>query len=212
MAEDFLGAFVGDQVRAKLLRVFVFAQAEPLTLRLVAKRAGTSVQAAERGIRTLEKMGVIRASRGLPAPRSAWKVKAAKAKKRPAAERAWVFNAEFKHARALAMFVHEVSPLQHRHILDTVKRAGKVSLVVISGALMGDPTRPVELLVAGDGLNEGRLEAAVRSLEPQVGREMRYASFSIAEFQYRLTIQDRLIRDTIDFPHLVLLDRRRLVS
>ena len=76
---------------------------------------------------------------------------------------------------------------------------------------MGDATRPADLIVALDTLNERRLEAAVRGLEPIFGREIRYAAFSTPEFRYRLTVQDRLIRDTLDFPHLVLLDRTRLL-
>ena len=66
-------------------------------------------------------------------------------------------------------------------------------------------------LLAADGLNEGRLERAIRTLEPEFGREIRYAAFSTTEFRYRLTVQDRLIRDTLDYPHLVLLDKTRLL-
>src|SRR3989344_4479321 len=47
--------------------------------------------------------------------------------------------------------------------------------------------------------------------ETAPGREIRYAVFSTPEFRYRLTIQDRLIRDTLDYPHLVLLDKTRLL-
>ena len=76
---------------------------------------------------------------------------------------------------------------------------------------MGDPSRPADLLVAADALNEGRLETAVRALEREFGREIRYAAFSAPEFRYRMTIQDKLLRDTLDFPHLVLLDKTRLL-
>ena len=76
---------------------------------------------------------------------------------------------------------------------------------------MGDPSRPADLLLAADGYNESRIEQAVRKLEPQIGREIRYAVFSTPEFRYRLTVHDRLIRDTLDFPHLILLDKTRLL-
>jgi hypothetical protein len=76
---------------------------------------------------------------------------------------------------------------------------------------MGDPSRPADLIIAVDSYNERRLDQAVRELEPRFGREIRYAAFSTPEFRYRLTVQDRLIRDTLDYPHLVLLDRTRLL-
>ena len=76
---------------------------------------------------------------------------------------------------------------------------------------MGDPTRPADIIIAVDALHESRLEKAIKTLEPQFGREIRYAAFSTPEFRYRLTVQDRLIRDTLDYPHLVLLDKARLL-
>src|SRR3989344_847814 len=42
-------------------------------------------------------------------------------------------------------------------------------------------------------------------------KPQREAAFSTPEFRCRLTIQDKLIRDTLDFPHLVLWDRARLL-
>mgnify|MGYP000556016575 CR=1 FL=1 len=62
---------------------------------------------------------------------------------------------------------------------------------------------------AADTLNERRLEVAVKELEPIFGHELRYAGFSTPEFRYRLTVQDRLLSDTLDFPHRILLDRTK---
>lgn len=212
MAEDFLGSLLGSPARARILRAFVFNQSEPLTLAQIVKRAGTSAKVVAREIRALEGIGIVRAAKSAPAPKRAWRVSKKKAKNSGAkAELAWSLDSESKHFRALSMFVHEVSPVRYDKITQALKRAGKTSVVIISGSFMGDPSRPADLLVAGDGLNEARIETAVRALEPHYGREIRYASFSVPEFRYRLTIDDRLIRDTLDFPHLVLLDRAKIL-
>ena len=60
-------------------------------------------------------------------------------------------------------------------------------------------------------MNEKRLEKAVRSFEPKYGREIRYAVFSTPEFRYRLTIHDKLVRDTLDYPHRILLNKHDLI-
>lgn len=212
MAEDFLSGFIGNAPRARIIRTFVFAQSEPLTRAQIAKRTGVSPSAVEREIRALEKLDIVKKTRGLPAPKKAWKVRPLKKKvKGTQADIVWVLNQNFKYFRALSMFVHEVSPVRYNRILDAVKRAGKTTVVIISGSFMGDPTRPADLLIAGDGLNESRLELAVRSLEPHFGREIRFATFSTPEFKYRLTVQDRLFRETLDYPHLVLLDKQKLL-
>ena len=213
MADDFLAIFIGNTARARIVRAIVFNESEPLTLSQMAKRSGMSPRVVQREVRVLEALGIIRKAKSAPAPKRAWKLSKRKVKKTAAkkTESAWGLNPDFKYARALSMFVHEVSPLRYDKIVAALKRTGKISLIIVSGAFMGDSSRPADLLVAGDGLSEPRVEQAVRVLEPHFGREIRYAILSTAEFRYRLTVQDRLIRETLDYPHLVLLDKGKLL-
>ena len=207
MADDFLGRLMGNPSRAKVLRAFFLDQSGVFTAPLAAKRAGVPLGAAQREIRMLEKCGILK--RGKFAITLANGTRRAVGGKQR--EPAWMVNPAFKHGASLSKFIHEVSPVSHKNILTRLKGAGRLAAVVLSGSFMGDPSRPVDLLVAADSLNEARLETAVKALERQFGREIRYAAFSGPEFRYRMTIQDRLIRDTLDYPHLVLLDKTRLL-
>jgi len=206
MADDFLVKFLGNPTRARMVRVFAFNQAEVLTATQAGKRAGIGGADALREIKALEAIGVLK--------KSAFTIHIGQAKRSVAGkqkEQGWTFNGTSKNGAALSRFVHEVSPVQHKAILDTLKGSGRIAAVILSGSFVGDPTRPADLIVAIDALNERRLDSAVRELEPKFGREIRYAVFSTPEFRYRMTIQDRLIRDTLDYPHLVLLDKTRLL-
>lgn len=206
MAEDFLGILMGNAARAKLLRVFFFDQSGVLTTALAAKRSGVSPRVAEKEIKVLEQWGVLKQGKfTIVISRGTRRVGGNQG------ERAWAVNHAFKYSAALSKFVHEVSPMHYENVLVALRRTGRLATIVLSGLFMGDPSRPADLLVAADGINERRLEQAVRTLEPQFGREIRYAAFSTPEFRYRLTIQDRLIRDTLDYPHLILLDKTRLL-
>lgn len=206
MADDFLGAFLGNQNRARVVRVFTLNQSQVLTVAQAAKRAGMKPPPALREIKALEQMGIVKKAKF-----SIHIVKSKRTVMGKQREQAWAFDPDFKHATALSKFVHEVSPVHYKEIVNALKRSGRLSTVILSGSFMGDPTRPADLIVAADGLNEVRLEATIRGFEPALGREIRYAAFSTPEFRYRLTIQDRLIRDTLDYPHLVLLDTARLL-
>jgi hypothetical protein len=148
-------------------------------------------------------MGVVKNAR-IAAP-------ASKTRRRAGVEMIWFLDPAFKHLRSLSTFVREVSPIQYEKIISSLKRSGKLSTVILSGSFMNDMTRPADIVVAADTLNERRLEVAVKELEPIFGHELRYAGFSTPEFRYRLTVQDRLLRDTLDFPHVVLMDRSRLL-
>lgn len=207
MKDDFLGTFIGSQPRSKVLRVFIFNQNEPLTIQLAAKRAGVSVASAEKEIKVLEKQGVLKRGR-LVIKLSNGSRREVKGKQKIAT---WIVDQDFKHLRAISGFVHEVSPIRFDTIVGALRKSGKVSAVILSGAFMGDDSRPADLVVALDTVNERRLENTIRKLEPTFGREIRYAAFTTPEFRYRLTIQDKLIRDTLDFPHVVLFDKTRML-
>ena len=207
-ADDFLSKFIGNPIRAKILRVFVFGQNQSFTIAQTARRAGISPRNAKREIRFLEELHILK--------RSKLTITLANASKRSVAagnqkEKSWTMNMEFRHALPLSKFVHEISPVHYSTVVTSLKRGGKIAAVILSGAFVGDATRPADLVVAADAINEGRLDAAVRALEREFGREIRYAVFTTPEFRYRMTIQDRLIRDTLDYPHLVLLDKTRLL-
>lgn len=206
MADDFLGTFMGNPSRAKVLRVFFLDQAGVFTAPLAAKRAGVPVRTAQKEIKALEKWGMLKRGKFMITVGNGKRVISGKQK-----EEAWSVNPVFKHSAALSKFVHEVSPVHYKSILAGLKGSGRIVTVILSGSFVGDSSRPADLLVAADGLNEARLETAVRGLERQFGREIRYAAFSGPEFRYRMTIQDRLLRDTLDFPHLVLVDKTKLL-
>lgn len=208
MKEDFLASFIGSKERAQLLRVFIFNPAEALTLPALAKRAGISGAAAAREIRVLEKLGIVKKGKSFAISLANGTKRMVQGKQK---EDMWTINRDFKHSLGLSAFVHETSPVKFDNIVGALRSGGKISAVILSGSFMGDPTRPADIIVAADPLHERKLESAIRQLEPQFGREIRFAAFSTPEFRYRLTIQDRLIRDTLDFPHLVLLDRTRLL-
>lgn len=206
MVNDFFTELLGSKARARLIQLFIFSAHEAFTEALAAKRAGVPLEIATKEIRVLEKMGVIKKGKFSIMLKNYKRVDTKSQK-----ALAWTFNPSFKHARALTAFVHEIAPTRYGEVVDVLKRSGRLAAVILSGSFMGDPTRPADLIVAGEPLHEGKLERAVRALEPRFGREIRYAVFSTPEFRYRLTIQDRLIRDTLDYPHLVLLDKARLL-
>jgi hypothetical protein len=205
--QDFLSIVMGNPARARLLRVFIFNPEESLTIEQAGKRAGVTVQNAKREIALLERNEIIKKAKGVHFRPLNGKATRSTKRGRTTAEQAWSLNTEHRHVGALTLFVGEVSPVKHDSIVSVLKRTGRLSTIILSGSFMGDPTRPADLLVAADAYDERRLELAIRGLEPAFGREIRYAAFLTPEFRYRITIQDRLIRDTLDYPHEVIFDR-----
>ena len=116
-------------------------------------------------------------------------------------------NPRFGHLDALDAFIRETTSLRPASILASLKRAGALRLVALSGLFTGILDTQIDLLVVGDHLDERVLANAVHSLEAELGREIRYASFATADFRYRLGVYDRLLRDVFDYPHRLLVDK-----
>lgn len=186
--------------RAKILRLFVLNNKETFTISEIARRAGVSGHATHSEVFMLKKAGIVREEKG------SGKTAAARA-------RSARFSIDVTHPEwnALSSFVHEISPEQFGDVEKTLRRAGRLNVLVLSGVFVGDSTRPADILLVADSIDDERLEKAVRSFEPKYGREIRYALFSTPEFRYRLTIHDRIVRDTLDYPHRILVNKHNLV-
>ncbi len=195
---DFLELLIDNTARAKLLREFILHPLESFTLVEIGRRAKVGPHSVRAETEFLHKLGIVKEDKGTGIG----------AREKVSS---FSYNEAHKHAHALSTFVHATSPVEFTAIEQTLRRVGKLGVVILSGMFMGDMQRPADLIVVGDFINEDRLEKAVRSFEPQYGREIRYVVFSTPECRYRLTIQDKIIRETLDHPHRVLIDRARIL-
>ena len=108
---------------------------------------------------------------------------------------------KFPYTESLEIFLGNVNPFHHKEIIKKISRACKIQLLILSGLFIKEPDSRVDLLVAGDDLKEGMLENVIKTIESEIGREVRYASFETSEFKYRYSMFDKLIRDILDYPH-----------
>lgn len=184
---ELLGKIFGSGARLKTLRLFVFNQHASLTLSEVAERTKLAKDAARREVAELVAAGLLR-KKGTTAAR-------------------YQVNPRFEHLAALNTFIRETTSVRKESILRSLRRAGTLQLVVLSGFFTGIVEPQIDLLVVGDRLEERALAGAVRALEAELGREIRYASFASADFRYRRGVYDRLLRDVFDYPHRILIDK-----
>lgn len=183
-----LSKLFGPPSRLKIIRLFIFNQDAALTLAEIALRAKLSKDAVRRELTDLLSTGLLR-KKGVQTPVR------------------YQTNPRFEHLTALDIFIRETTSVRPQAIVKTLKRAGTLRVVALSGFFTGILEPQIDLLVVGDNIEERVLATAVRSLEAELGREIRYASFTTADFRYRLGVYDRLLRDVFDYPHRLLIDK-----
>ena len=72
---------------------------------------------------------------------------------------------------------------------------------------MRDFEQRLDVLLAMKKFSQPKIEKAIRSLEAEVGIEIRFAAMSSEDLTYRVGMYDKLTRDFFDYSHQVLVDR-----
>jgi hypothetical protein len=183
-----LAKIFGSPARLKVLRLFLFNQNASLSLDEITGRAKLTPVAAKRELVDLVAAGLLR-------------------KKGARAAARYLVNPRFEHLAAFDTFIRDTTNVRPQDILSALKRAGTIRLVVLSGFFTSMTEPQADLLVVGDNIEERTLATAIHSLEAELGREIRYATFATADFKYRQGVYDRLLRDVFDYPHRILLDK-----
>ena len=114
---------------------------------------------------------------------------------------------DFKLFGALQNLLVKNSPMSSTSLVGRLTKHGKIKLVIAAGVFIQNPDSRVDLLIVGDDIKESPLKNTISVLESEIGRQLRYAVLPVADFKYRLGVYDKLVRDILDYPHQVFLDR-----
>lgn len=201
---DILGKLFGSENKVKIMRLFLFNPEIPFTREDVANRARVPLQAARHELATLRKMKLVRSK--------SFSKRAVRTRKKArrfvnTRVRGLILNSSFPYLSELQRLLIDTSLLKGSELLRKFNRTGRMKLVITAGIFIQDPDSRVDVLLVGDHLRRGALEHAFRSIEAEMGKELRYAAFETSEFNYRLGMYDKLIRDILDYPHNVVLDQ-----
>ena len=178
----------GSPARLRLLRLFLFNQDTSFTLAEAASRTSIDPAVARRELAELHTGGLL-------------------VKRGTRAKTRYQVNGRYEHLAALDLFIRDTTILSSQHILAALKKAGTLRVIALSGLFTGALEAQIDLLVAGDNIDMRTLAKSIKTLEAELGREIRYAAFETPDFRYRLGVYDRLLRDVFDYPHRLLIDR-----
>jgi hypothetical protein len=201
---DILETLFGSGAKVKLIKLFLMNPEASFDSAHASERTKVSIGVARKEIYNLEKIGFLKPK---------MYVKEVKRQKNRTIEtfrkrvEGWILDQRFPYIDAMEAFLADVNPFKHKDIVDKVSRAGKIQLLVIAGVFIKDPDSRVDLMIVGDNLRLGALENIVKTIEAEIGKEIRYTVFETSEFNYRNSVFDKLIRDILDFPHEKIINK-----
>lgn len=203
---EILGKLFGTQERVKIMRLFLFSPDQPFDIANIALKTKSDLKDAKREISELSKISLIKSRiffKEITKEKNDNK-KGEVAKKKT---NGWILNRSFPYLMELQNLLINAQLIRHGEILKRLSNVGKLKTVIVSGVFIQDEDSRVDMLVVGDNLKKSAVENAVRTIESEIGREITYASFETADFQYRLGMCDKLIRDILDYRHEKILDK-----
>ena len=193
---DILTAIFGTQAKVRILRLFLFNPETPFFLQEMVERTKRSSKEVSHELSMLVKADLLK---------KRLTTKEVGGKKLHGLS--YQLNPKFVYLDELKNFLTVASVSADESLLRRFSGVGKLQLMVASGLFVQNWESRVDLLLVGDNLDLKKIEAVIKGLEAEVGKELAYSAFETADFEYRLGIHDRLIRDILDYPHVTLLDR-----
>lgn len=198
MASDPLEILFGNQARVKLLRFFLFNPSTDFTFDEISRRARLVRRTARTEMNALERAGVIK-------KKQIYQQLGDKDKK--VRVHGYSLNKKFPELQALQTFLFETAPINGKTVLKHLRNAGPVDFVCLSGVFVRDFEQRLDLLIAMKKMSDKKIENAIRTLESELGMEIRFAAFSSEDLVYRVGMYDKLTRDVFDYPHQIIVDR-----
>jgi DNA-binding Lrp family transcriptional regulator len=195
---DPLSILFGSAARVKLLRFFLFNPSKEFLFEDISRRAKLVRRTARTEINALEKAGVIK-------QRSVYTEVEGKDKKMKAV--AYVLNKDFPELQALQTFLFETAPIDGKNLLKHLRQAGTLDFVGVAGVFVREFEQRLDVILAMKKFSQSQVEKAIRSLEAEIGVEIRFAAMSSEDLIYRIGMYDKLTRDFFDYPHQILVDR-----
>lgn len=201
---EILAKLFGSVAKVKIIRLFLFNQGIGYDLHEIIFRAKISAEQARREIKELEKAGLVRRRTFYKVIHANEEDSKLDVKKKTSG---WMLDERFPYLEAMNKFFTTIPPLQNRQILARLAQTGKIKLIIIAGFFIQDPNSRVDLLVVGDNFRQSMFENTIARIESDLGKEVKYVALETEEFNYRLGMYDKLIRDILDYPHVIVIDK-----
>jgi len=188
MSNDFLELILASGARSRLIKFFIL---NPLA-KVSPQELKEKLQIDQRRVRgeldVLLKINLV--------------------KKRKALNRfLYYLNKENQFHPELKKIVNKCTLFPQLKSIDKISKTGHVKLVLVAGIFANNLKTRADILIVGDAISKNRLREVIQEVEAEIGRELRYATFSSEEYEYRLNMFDKFIREFFDGSHKIILNR-----
>ncbi len=199
---EIISKLLGSEAKAKIIRLFLFNPETIYSVREVSLRTDIKGARATAAISALSSIGLIRKKSVMREVKDMKKGRSKKVK-----ETVYFLDEKFPYNAVLFDLMAAASLKADERLAAKFASIGKIKLVIASGIFVRQNDARLDVLIVGDDINESKLAHSIKALETEIGHDLAYSNLSTADFEYRIGLNDRLIRDILDFKHVILTDK-----
>lgn len=137
-----------------------------------------------------------------------------KNKKRRKDRNLFALNPDFELFPELRSFILKSSPAEKDKMIKRLNSLGRVKMALITGIFLNNrhdgPIRQeskADLFIVGDDIDKRKLTFFLKSLEAEVGKEIKFSMMEKEEFEYRFNMFDRFVREMLEGNHEKLINK-----
>lgn len=124
----------------------------------------------------------------------------------------YALNPNFEFFSELKSLILKSSPAEKDNLIKKIVGLGRVKLAVVSGIFLNSAdtigfNSVTDLFIVGDDIEKRKLVSFLRSLEAEVGKEIKFSLMDKEEFEYRYGMFDRFVRVLLEGPHEKIINK-----
>jgi hypothetical protein len=174
------------------MKLFLRSPEESLLLKDAVKRSRVDIGRIKREMKKLEKIGFLKAKQISPR------------------KQLFSVNPNFDFFNELRELILKSAPISKERLVRSVRKLGKIKLILLSGIFTGNDAARADLLVVGDNINQKKFGSLIRDLEAEAGTEINCLVLNVEEFTYRYSMYDRFVRDLLNEKSEILVNKLKI--
>ncbi len=186
----------GSKTRVKLLSLFLNNPERPYYVREITRKIDEQINSVRRELSNMLSIGIIKSD--------------------SANNRLYYqANTKYQYYPELQKIFSTI-PIKSRVAKETkeedqiatkLRSTGSIELAFLTGSFVREDYVNIDLLIVGD-VNRAKVGKVVGEIEKELAREVNYAIFTPADFNYRMTLNDRFLATVMDAKRIVLIDAK----
>ncbi|MFT5179812.1 MAG: hypothetical protein ACI9GH_000119 [Candidatus Paceibacteria bacterium] len=194
---DILETLFSSNAIVKLMRLFLFHPDKVFQKADIINKSKIRMDSASAELNILLKAGMIRKKSTFVESKTGGKRRVS----------GYILNYDFSYRIPLHDLLIGSSDFNNQNLSKRIGKHGRIKLVVTSGVFIQDNDSRIDLLIVGDNIKERSLKTTIKTIESEIGKQLRYVIFDTKDYRYRVGVCDRLVRDILDYPHQILVNK-----